>query len=77
METEFPVVDSTEMLELVSTRMQNCHCHTIPVAHRDRLVGLMTMDNLGEFLMIQAALKGEGSPKTAAPLAYPVEGRAS
>lgn len=56
MRREFRVVDSFEMLEPVFARLQECECHTLPVTHGGRLVGLVTMDNVGEFLAIQTAL---------------------
>ena len=56
MRRDFLVVDSAEMLETAFTRLQACNCHTIPVTHAGRLVGLVTMDNLGEFMLIQAAV---------------------
>ena len=37
--------------------MQACACHTLPVTHNERLVGLLTMDNVGEFLRVQTALR--------------------
>ena len=46
---------SSQMLEGVLASLQGRDCHTIPVLERGRLVGLVTMDNVGEFLMIQAA----------------------
>ena len=45
------------MLEIAFQRLQECECHTMPVVHGGRLVGLLTMDYLGEYLMIQAAMK--------------------
>jgi Zn-dependent protease len=57
MDRSFETADSTEMLEVVSARMQQCRCHTVPVVHLGQLVGLITMDNIGEFLMIEAALR--------------------
>jgi CBS domain-containing protein len=60
MRREFQVVDSSEMLEIAFARLQSCKCHTMPATHRGRLVGLLTMDNVGEFLMIQAALGAKG-----------------
>ena len=57
MRHEFQTVDSFEMLEKAFARLQDCDCHTLPVTHNGRLVGLVTMDNVGEFLMIQAALR--------------------
>ncbi len=57
MRREFQVVDSFDMLEMAFARLQECECHTLPVTHGSRLVGLVTMDNVGEFLTIQAALR--------------------
>lgn len=61
MRRDFIVADSADMLEPVSLRLQECQCHTIPVVDGGRLVGLVTMDNIGEFLMVQSALRGGGS----------------
>lgn len=47
--------DASEMLEAVLARLQGRDCHTIPIMERGALIGLVTMDNVGEFLMIQAA----------------------
>lgn len=66
MQRDFEVVDSHEMLESVLQRLQECQCHTMPVVHDDELVGLLTTENLGEFLMIQAAL---GTSRARRPLA--------
>jgi Zn-dependent protease len=52
---ECPTADASEMLEAVLSRLQGRDCHTIPVLDRGALVGLVTMDNVGEFLMIHAA----------------------
>jgi Zn-dependent protease len=56
MRREIQTVDSSEMLETAFGRLQTCECHTLPVMHRGQLVGLITMDNVGEFVAIQAAL---------------------
>ena len=69
MQRDFQVVDSTDMLEAVMERLQACACHTLPVVHGGQLVGLVTMDNVGEFVMIHAALAGSQTsrpPTTAA-----------
>ncbi len=58
MGNKFEVADSSEMLATVVPRLQACECHTLPVVRRGQLVGLLTMDNVGEFLMIQSALTG-------------------
>lgn len=55
MRRDFLVADSSEMLEVVSMRLQECGCHTIPVMHGGQLVGLVTMENIGELLMVRSA----------------------
>lgn len=57
MRREFQLADVNEMLELAFARLQSCDCHTMPVTDHGRLVGLLTSDNVGEFLMIQTALR--------------------
>jgi len=57
MQREFVTVDSLDMLETAFQKLQECNCHTLPVTRKDRLIGLMTMDNLGELMRIQAALR--------------------
>jgi hypothetical protein len=44
------------MLERASAQLRTCDCHALPVTHDGVLVGLLTMDNIGEFLMIKSAL---------------------
>lgn len=61
MRRDFEAVDSSEMLEPAFARLQACDCHTVPVTHGGRVVGLLTMDNVGEFLLIQAALEGRAA----------------
>jgi Zn-dependent protease/CBS domain-containing protein len=61
MRRDFLVTDYTEMLEVAFQRLQECACHTMPVVHKGRLVGLLTMDNLGEYCLIQAAMKKGGT----------------
>jgi Zn-dependent protease/predicted transcriptional regulator len=50
-----PTAEASEMLESVFARLQGRDCHTIPVVDHGALIGLVTMDNVGEFLMIHAA----------------------
>ena len=59
------VADSHEMLEGVLARLGGSHCKTIPVLHHGALVGLLTLDNVGELLQIQAALESR-EPKSGA-----------
>jgi Zn-dependent protease/CBS domain-containing protein len=57
MRREFQPVDPDEMLTMAAERLRACDCYTMPVIRGGELVGLLTMDNLGEFMMIQAALR--------------------
>lgn len=57
MRHNFQTAESSEILETVFQRLQTCDCHTLPVIKKGELVGLVTMDNMSEFLMIQSALK--------------------
>ena len=56
MQRTFQMTDSHEMLQVAFARLQACACHTLPVMHDERLVGLISMENVGDFLRIQAAL---------------------
>jgi len=62
MQTEFETVETGEMLETAFRRLQSCQCHTVPVLRRGVLVGLVTMENVGEFVAIQAAI-GQQQPR--------------
>jgi Zn-dependent protease/CBS domain-containing protein len=57
MRTEFRLAESGEMLDEAFRRLQECECRTMPVLRRGRLAGLLTAENVGEFLMIQSALR--------------------
>ena len=59
MTERFETADPTEMLELVLARLQSCHCRTLPVLKDGELAGVLTMDNVGEFLMFQSALRAD------------------
>jgi len=55
MRREFATAQATEMLDEAFRRLQECACPTMPVFHAGELVGLLTAENIGEFLMVQAA----------------------
>jgi CBS domain-containing protein len=63
MQREFQIADSSDMLEAAMERLQACACRTLPVVHEGRLVGLVTMDNVGEFVLIHAAVTGKPAPR--------------
>ncbi len=56
MRTDYEVIDSSEMLEFAFARLKKKDFHTLPVLHNGRLIGLLTMDNVGEFIRMQSAL---------------------
>jgi len=58
MHTDFETADSYEMLETAFSRLSTCDCHTLPILHQGELVGLLTMDNVGEFIRIQNTIGG-------------------
>jgi Zn-dependent protease len=55
MKRDCAAADASEMLETVFARLQGHACHTMPITERGALIGLVTMDNVGEFLMVQAS----------------------
>lgn len=57
MHRDIILADVSDMLENAVQRLQECNCRTLPVMQNNRLVGLLTTENLGEFIMIQSALK--------------------
>ncbi len=56
MERDFELAELSEMIEPVFRRLQTCDCRTLPVMRSGQLVGLVTMDNVGEYLRIHSAL---------------------
>jgi Zn-dependent protease/CBS domain-containing protein len=57
MERTFQTAQPTEPLANAFARLQSCNCHTIPVVSDGRLVGVLTADSVGEYLMIDSALR--------------------
>lgn len=57
MSREFTVVHPSDMLDQAFRALESCECRSMPVEHEGRLVGLLTTDNIGEFVMIQSALR--------------------
>ncbi len=57
MQREFQTADSHDMLEKALTLLPGSKCRSLPVEHEGRLVGMLTMDNVGEFMMVQSALR--------------------
>ena len=57
MTRSFQTADVRELLEPAFARLQECACPVLPVLDDGRLVGLITADNIGEYVMIRGALK--------------------
>jgi Zn-dependent protease/CBS domain-containing protein len=57
MQREFETAEPNEMLVTVLHRLAATPSHVMPVLQDGGLVGLMTAENLGEYLMIQNALQ--------------------
>jgi CBS domain-containing protein len=47
--------EDTEMLEGAFQRMRTANCATLPVVRGGRLVGVVTLENVGELMMINSA----------------------
>ncbi len=61
LETDCFAVEDTAMLEEAFRRMAEAKCSTVPVVRGGRLVGLLTLENVGELMMISSALEKAGS----------------
>jgi CBS domain-containing protein len=56
-----PEVDSYEMVEMALMRIQESGFPTLPVTHAGQLVGIITAENITEYLMIRSALRQAAS----------------
>ena len=57
MRKQFKTVDSAQMLDGITAEVQASGQNILPVVHNGALVGLISMENIGEFLMIQNAVR--------------------
>lgn len=57
MRVNLPVLDSYEMVETALMRLQESGVPVLPVTHNGELVGMITPENITEYLMIRSALK--------------------
>lgn len=56
---DFVQASPREPADAALTRLRACGCHSMPILRDGRLLGVLTMDNVGEYVMVQAALRGE------------------
>jgi predicted transcriptional regulator len=66
MSREFCLAKTTDMLEPQLVKLGQGECRTMPVLRDGQLAGLLTMDNVGEYVMIQSALHSK-KPENTAP----------
>ncbi len=57
MRSGLPTVDSYEMVEIAIARLQEAGTPVLPVLHNGQMVGLLTAENITEYLMIRSAMK--------------------
>lgn len=55
MNRSFVAAKDSEMLDQVMQRMQESKCGTVPVLRGSTLVGLLTLENVGELMMLRSA----------------------
>ncbi len=60
MRRDCQAVQDTEMLDETFRLMHRSGLRTLPVVHGDQLVGMLTLENIGEWVMVQAALQKAG-----------------
>jgi Zn-dependent protease/predicted transcriptional regulator len=58
MHRDFQTADPTEPVEHALARLRSCGCNVLPVVRGRELLGVLTMDNVGEYVMVQSALRG-------------------
>jgi Zn-dependent protease len=64
MTTNFGVVDAREMMDRALARLQESGGRVLPVLSGGQLVGLLTAENIGEFVMLRSAgITGSQGPK--------------
>lgn len=57
MRKEFQTIESSQMLDGITQQMQQVGQNTIPVLNHGELVGLINLENIGEYLMVQNAVR--------------------
>jgi len=57
MRRDFEAIDSHDMLEQAVQVLRRCGCRSLPVLHNGELVGMLTLENAGEFMMIRSAMR--------------------
>ena len=64
MRSTCPVVEDTAMLDEAFQRMQEAECQIALVTKKDRLIGVLSLENVGEYLMIATSLSSRPRPSS-------------
>jgi len=67
MRKDYPAIAGSEMLQAASEKLQNPDSRVLLVMEKGSLLGLFTVENLAEFLMVQSALSGARKNVQVAP----------
>jgi Zn-dependent protease/CBS domain-containing protein len=62
MDRHFETAETGEMLEPVFQRLEACRCKVLPVLRGGRLVGILTPENVAEFVMFSRAMRPRNLP---------------
>ncbi|TVQ60804.1 MAG: site-2 protease family protein [Phycisphaerales bacterium] len=65
MRTGCPHIAPDEALERIHERMQQAGCSALPVVQDGRLLGMVSLENVGELVMIRSALRDAEPPRHA------------
>lgn len=57
MHREFAVARPEEGVDVALARLRTCGCQALPVVRGRELLGVLTLENVGEYIMIQTALQ--------------------
>lgn len=63
MQPDIQTVDSHDMLDSVMTQLSESKARALPVTHQGRLVGMLSLENVAEFLMIRKAVGTRGDSR--------------
>lgn len=63
MKQDCPTVEDTDMLQRTFDRMRENGCRMLPVVRAGQLVGIVTLENIGELMMVTSALRQGRSPR--------------
>jgi hypothetical protein len=69
MDTGFRTATPSEYVIDVLPRLRETHCRAVPIVAGGQLRGLLTLETIGEYVMIESALRGVAprSPARAQP----------